>query len=70
LCNNAPTVRNVDYKEGDKVEVCSKEERFVGSHFEATVVLCLENVKYIIFLSEIFPLEKNHNFNIFFILKA
>ena len=43
-----PPVKRVDYKVGDKVEVCSKEEGFVGSYFEATIVSCLENGKYVI----------------------
>ncbi|AET00175.1 putative Agenet-like domain-containing protein [Medicago truncatula] len=43
-----PPVKRVDYKVGDKVEVCSKEEGFVGSYFEATIVSCLESGKYVI----------------------
>jgi len=43
-----PPMKRVDYKVGDKVEVCSKEEGFVGSYFEATIVSCLESGKYVI----------------------
>ncbi|AES59463.1 agenet domain protein [Medicago truncatula] len=35
------TMKRRSYKYGDKVEVCSKEEGFVGSYFEATIVSCL-----------------------------
>jgi len=41
-----PTVRNIDCK-GDKIEFCSKEEGFIGSYFEGTIVSCLENEKYV-----------------------
>jgi len=32
-----------NYKYGDKGEVCSKEEGFVGSYFETIIVSCLFN---------------------------
>ncbi|AET00182.1 putative Agenet-like domain-containing protein [Medicago truncatula] len=43
-----PPEKRVDYKVGDKVEVCSEDEGFVGSYFEATIVSCLESGKYVI----------------------
>jgi len=43
-----PPVKRVDYKVGDKVEVCNKEEGFVDSYFEATIVSRLESGKYVI----------------------
>ncbi|GAU14535.1 hypothetical protein TSUD_250770 [Trifolium subterraneum] len=43
-----PPMKKIDYKVGDKVEVCSKEEGFVGSYYEATIVSCLDNGKYVI----------------------
>ncbi|XP_004487943.1 protein AGENET DOMAIN (AGD)-CONTAINING P1-like [Cicer arietinum] len=43
-----PPVKRIDYKVGDKVEVCSKEQGFVGSYYEATIVSCLENGKYVV----------------------
>nr|XP_027191057.1 DUF724 domain-containing protein 2-like [Cicer arietinum] len=43
-----PPMKKVDYKEGDKVEVCSKEEGFIGSYYEGTIVSCLENGKYVV----------------------
>jgi hypothetical protein len=43
-----PPMKKIDYKVGDKVEVCSKEEGFMGSYYEATIVSCLDNGKYVI----------------------
>src|SRR3954465_14457884 len=43
-----PPMRIVNYNVGDKVEVCSKEEGFVGSYFKATIVSCLPNEKYVV----------------------
>ncbi|XP_050898043.1 protein AGENET DOMAIN (AGD)-CONTAINING P1-like [Lathyrus oleraceus] len=43
-----PPQRRVNYKIRDKVEVCSKEEGFVGSYFKATIVLCLQNEKFVV----------------------
>jgi len=37
-----PPTKRVDYKVGDKVEVCSKEDGLVGSYYESTIVSCLE----------------------------
>lgn len=37
-----PPTKRVDYKVGDKVEVCSKEEGLVGSYYEGTIVSCLD----------------------------
>ena len=42
------TMKRSNYKYGDKVEVCSKEEGFVGSYFEATIVSCLFNGQYLV----------------------
>ncbi|GAU37993.1 hypothetical protein TSUD_205330 [Trifolium subterraneum] len=41
-----PPATQVSYKVGDKIEVCSKEEGFMGSYYEATIASCLENGKY------------------------
>jgi hypothetical protein len=41
-------MRRINYNVGDKVEVCCKEEGFVGSYFEATIVSCLDNGKYVV----------------------
>lgn len=46
LYNNAPTLRNIDYKEGDEVEVCSKEG-FVGLYYEPRLFHALRMKKYI-----------------------
>jgi len=43
-----PPMRRVDYKIGDKVEVCSREEGFFGSYYKATVVSCLQNGQYMV----------------------
>jgi hypothetical protein len=43
-----PPMKRIDYNVGDKVEVCSKEEGFVGSYYEATIVSCLDNGKYVV----------------------
>lgn len=43
-----PPQRRVNYKIRDKVEVCSKEEGFVGSYFKATIVSCLQNEKFVV----------------------
>jgi len=42
------TMKRRNYNYGDKVEVCSKEEGFVGSYFEATIVSCLFNGQYLV----------------------
>jgi len=41
-------MRRVDYKKGDKVEVCSREEGFMGSYFEAKVVSRPHNGQYMV----------------------
>lgn len=53
-----PPMRRVNYKVRDKVEVCSKEEGFVGSYFKATIISCLENEEYVVLynFSDINPL--------------
>jgi hypothetical protein len=43
-----PPMKRIDYNVGDKVEVCCKEEGFVGSYYEATIVSCLDNGKYVV----------------------
>jgi hypothetical protein len=43
-----PPATKVNYKVGDKIEVCSKEEGFIGSYYEATIASCLENGKYVV----------------------
>ncbi|CAK8574737.1 unnamed protein product [Lathyrus sativus] len=43
-----PPQKRVNYKIRDKVEVCSKEEGFVGSYFKATIVSCLQNDKFVV----------------------
>ncbi|PNX95658.1 RNA binding protein, partial [Trifolium pratense] len=43
-----PPMKKIDYKVGDKVEVCSKEEGFMGSYYEATIASCLDNGRYVI----------------------
>jgi len=44
-----PPIKRVDYKVGDKVEICSKEEGLVGSYYGGTIVSCLdERGKYIV----------------------
>ncbi|CAI8601191.1 unnamed protein product [Vicia faba] len=43
-----PPMRRVNYNVRDKVEVCSKEEGFVGSYFKATIVSCLQNEEYVV----------------------
>jgi len=53
LYNNAPTIRNVDCKEGDKVEVCSKEG-FVGWYYETRLfhALRMKNILKLWFFSK------------------
>ncbi|KAK2431303.1 protein AGENET DOMAIN (AGD)-CONTAINING P1 [Trifolium repens] len=43
-----PPMKKIDYKVGDKVEVCSKEQGFIGSYYEATIISCLDNGRYVI----------------------
>ncbi|CAI8601192.1 unnamed protein product [Vicia faba] len=43
-----PPMKRVNYNVGDKVEVCSREEGFIGSYFKATIVSCLQNEKFMI----------------------
>ncbi|XP_027347817.1 DUF724 domain-containing protein 3 [Abrus precatorius] len=43
-----PPRKRVDFGRGDKVEVCSKEEGFIGSYYEATVVSHLDNGLYVV----------------------
>lgn len=43
-----PPMRRINYNVGDKVEVCSREEGFVGSYYNATIISCLQNGKYVI----------------------
>ncbi|CAK8564090.1 unnamed protein product [Lathyrus sativus] len=43
-----PPVKRIDYEIGDKVEVCSSEEGFRGSYYEATIISRLENGKYVV----------------------
>ncbi|CAJ2649822.1 unnamed protein product [Trifolium pratense] len=43
-----PPLSKIDYEVGDKIEVCSKEEGFIGSYYEATIAACLENKKYVV----------------------
>jgi len=38
--NMRPPTKRVDYKVGDKVEVCSKDDGLVGSYYEGTIVSC------------------------------
>ncbi|AES70977.1 putative Agenet-like domain-containing protein [Medicago truncatula] len=43
-----PPMRIVNYRVGDLVEVCIKDEGFWGSYFEAKIVACLENGEYVV----------------------
>ncbi|KAL2328060.1 hypothetical protein Fmac_021487 [Flemingia macrophylla] len=43
-----PPRKKVDFASGDKVEVCSNEEGFVGSYYAATVVSRLDNGLYVV----------------------
>ncbi|XP_061349561.1 protein AGENET DOMAIN (AGD)-CONTAINING P1-like [Gastrolobium bilobum] len=43
-----PPLKRVDFCRGDKVEVCSKEEGFLGSYYEATIVSHLDNGLYVV----------------------
>lgn len=43
-----PPVRRVHFQVGDKVEVCSDEEGFKDSYYEATIESCLENGTYMV----------------------
>lgn len=38
----------MEFRRGDKIEVCSKEEGFVGSYYEATVVSQLRKDLYVV----------------------
>ena len=43
-----PPLKRVDFREGDKVEVCSREEGFLGSYYEATVLCHLDTGHYVV----------------------
>ncbi|XP_061372917.1 protein AGENET DOMAIN (AGD)-CONTAINING P1-like [Gastrolobium bilobum] len=43
-----PPLKRVNFCRGDKVEVCSKEEGFLGSYYEATIVSHLDNGLYVV----------------------
>lgn len=43
-----PPLKRIDFCKGDKVEVCSKEDGFLGSYYEATVVSHLDNGLYVV----------------------
>ncbi|KAK7312868.1 hypothetical protein VNO77_37071 [Canavalia gladiata] len=43
-----PPRKRIDFSIGDKVEVCSKEEGFLGSYYEATVLSHLDNGLYVV----------------------
>ncbi|XP_058735258.1 protein AGENET DOMAIN (AGD)-CONTAINING P1-like [Vicia villosa] len=43
-----PPMKKINYNVRDKVEVCSREEGFVGSYYNATIVSCLEKQKYVV----------------------
>lgn len=43
-----PPMKRVDYNIGDKVEICSREQGFIGSYYKATIVSCLQNEKFMI----------------------
>ncbi|XP_014490464.1 DUF724 domain-containing protein 3 [Vigna radiata var. radiata] len=43
-----PPQKKVNFRNGDKVEVCSNEEGFLGSYYLATVVSCLDNGLYVV----------------------
>ncbi|MED6149497.1 hypothetical protein PIB30_063075 [Stylosanthes scabra] len=43
-----PPLKRVDFRPGDKVEVCSKEEGFLGSYYEATVLSRHETGRYVV----------------------
>ncbi|KAK7405044.1 hypothetical protein VNO78_06203 [Psophocarpus tetragonolobus] len=43
-----PPRKRVDFARGDKVEVCSNEEGFIGSYYLATVVSRLDNGLYVV----------------------
>ncbi|BAT74029.1 hypothetical protein LR48_Vigan01g083000 [Vigna angularis] len=43
-----PPRKKVNFRPGDKVEVCSNEEGFFGSYYLATVVSALDNGLYVV----------------------
>ncbi|KAK7264397.1 hypothetical protein RJT34_32006 [Clitoria ternatea] len=43
-----PPQKRIDFQRDDKVEVCSNEEGFIGSYYEATVVSHLDNGLYMV----------------------
>ena len=43
-----PPRKKVNFRHGDKVEVCSNEEGFIGSYYLATVVSRLDNGLYVV----------------------
>lgn len=43
-----PEVKNVEFNVGDKVEVASNDDGFLGSYYQATILSGLENGKYLV----------------------
>ncbi|CAL0303847.1 unnamed protein product [Lupinus luteus] len=43
-----PPSKKIDFIQGDKVEVCSKEPGFLGSYYEANIVSRLDNGLYVV----------------------
>jgi len=52
------SVNKANYQVGDLVEVCSKDEGFWGSYFEAKIVGCLKNGKYVVHYKDLLEDDK------------